>query len=129
MNDDVSRVDRVDPFIGTGGTGHTSPGAKLPFGMIYLAPMNQAPSAKWDYCAGYQRQDGSFWGIAHTAVSGAGIRLGMDLAVSPIREIGRLEAEAASPGYYSATVMEDIAIIEARERTYRAYEERCVCLA
>ena len=28
----------VDPFIGTGGHGHTFPGATLPFGMVQLSP-------------------------------------------------------------------------------------------
>jgi hypothetical protein len=29
-----SPVDYVDPFIGTGGHGHTFPGATVPFGMV-----------------------------------------------------------------------------------------------
>jgi putative alpha-1,2-mannosidase len=28
----------VNPFIGTGGHGHTFPGATLPFGMVQLSP-------------------------------------------------------------------------------------------
>ncbi len=28
----------VDPFIGTGGHGHTFPGAMVPFGMVQLSP-------------------------------------------------------------------------------------------
>ena len=28
----------VDPFIGTGGHGHTYPGATMPFGMMQLSP-------------------------------------------------------------------------------------------
>jgi len=28
----------VDPFIGTGGEGHTYPGATVPFGMVQLSP-------------------------------------------------------------------------------------------
>ena len=28
----------VDPFIGTGGHGHTYPGAVVPFGMVQLSP-------------------------------------------------------------------------------------------
>ena len=31
-------VDDVDPFIGTGGEGHTYPGATVPFGMVQLSP-------------------------------------------------------------------------------------------
>ena len=33
-----SNVDLVDPFIGTGGHGHTFPGATMPFGMVQLSP-------------------------------------------------------------------------------------------
>ena len=28
----------VNPFVGTGGHGHTFPGATLPFGMVQLSP-------------------------------------------------------------------------------------------
>ena len=28
----------VDPFIGTGGHGHTFPGATVPFGMVQISP-------------------------------------------------------------------------------------------
>ena len=31
-------TDYVDPFIGTGGHGHTYPGASTPFGMVQLSP-------------------------------------------------------------------------------------------
>src|SRR5574337_1390075 len=32
---------QVDPMIGTGGNGHTFPGATVPFGMIQLSPDHQ----------------------------------------------------------------------------------------
>jgi len=35
----------ADPFIGTGGHGHTFPGAVVPFGMVQLSPDN--PSKGW----------------------------------------------------------------------------------
>ena len=31
-------TDYVNPFIGTGGHGHTYPGASAPFGMVQLSP-------------------------------------------------------------------------------------------
>jgi len=34
----VDVLDFVDPFIGTGGHGHTFPGATVPFGMVQLSP-------------------------------------------------------------------------------------------
>ena len=33
-----SLIKFVDPFIGTGGHGHTYPGASMPFGMMQLSP-------------------------------------------------------------------------------------------
>ena len=89
----------VDPFIGTAGTGHTTPGAKYPFGMIYLAPMSRR-TADWTHTAGYQHRDRTFVGLAHTAVSGTGIRLGLDFVVSPCDASTRIVSERASPGYY-----------------------------
>ena len=41
----------VDPFIGTGGHGHTFPGATLPFGMVQLSPDTRLSG--WDGCSGY----------------------------------------------------------------------------
>ena len=36
----------VDPFIGTGGHGHTYPGASVPFGMVQLSPDSRLTG--WD---------------------------------------------------------------------------------
>ena len=41
----------VDPFLGTGGHGHTYPGAAYPFGMVQLSPDNGTEG--WDWCSGY----------------------------------------------------------------------------
>jgi putative alpha-1,2-mannosidase len=41
----------VDPFIGTGGHGHTFPGATLPFGLVQLSPDTRLDG--WDGCGGY----------------------------------------------------------------------------
>ena len=41
----------VDPFVGTQGTGHTFPGACVPFGMIQTSPVTGAVG--WDYCSEY----------------------------------------------------------------------------
>lgn len=38
----------VDPFIGTGGHGHTFPGATAPFGMVQLSPDTRLEG--WDGC-------------------------------------------------------------------------------
>jgi putative alpha-1,2-mannosidase len=41
----------VDPFVGTGGHGHTFPGATRPFGMVQLSPDTRLSG--WDGCSGY----------------------------------------------------------------------------
>ena len=45
----------VDPFIGTGGHGHTYPGATTPFGMVQPSPDNGTPG--WDWTSGYHYSD------------------------------------------------------------------------
>lgn len=41
--------DYVDPFVGTAGTGHTFPGACVPFGMIQASP--DTGNGDWDHCS------------------------------------------------------------------------------
>ncbi|WP_454830835.1 GH92 family glycosyl hydrolase [Pseudoxanthomonas wuyuanensis] len=106
----------VDVFIGTGGHGHTFPGATLPFGMVQLSP--DTNNTTWDGCSGYHESDGSIMGFSHTHLSGTGIGDMLDFLVVPrtgeVRlQPGSLDApesgyrsrydhadEAASPGYY-----------------------------
>ncbi|RYY46348.1 MAG: hypothetical protein EOO06_14730, partial [Chitinophagaceae bacterium] len=45
----------VNPFIGTGGHGHTYPGASMPFGMMQLSPDTRLEG--WDGCGGYHYSD------------------------------------------------------------------------
>ena len=61
----------VNPFIGTGGHGHTYPGAVVPFGMVQLSPDNG--TAGWDWCSGYNYADSIIIGFSHTHLSGTGI--------------------------------------------------------
>ena len=44
-------VQYVDPMIGTGGHGHTYPGAVLPHGMVQLSPDTRLEG--WAGCSGY----------------------------------------------------------------------------
>ena len=44
-------TDFVNPFIGTGGHGHTYPGAVVPNGMIQPSPDTRI--YQWDACSGY----------------------------------------------------------------------------
>lgn len=106
----------VDVFIGTGGHGHTFPGATLPFGMVQLSP--DTYNADWDACSGYHADDGSIMGFSHTHLSGTGIGDMLDFLVVPATGPVKLQPgtrenpeagyrsrydhadEAASPGYY-----------------------------
>lgn len=60
----------VNPFIGTGGHGHTHPGAMLPHGMIQPGPDTRIDG--WDSCSGYYYEDSTINGFAHTRLSGTG---------------------------------------------------------
>ena len=71
----------VDIFIGTGGHGHTYPGATRPFGMVQLSP--DTYNADWDACSGYHLGDGSIMGFSHTHLSGTGASDMLDLLLMP----------------------------------------------
>ncbi len=109
--------DLVDPFIGTGGHGHTYPGAARPFGMVQLGP--DTDNARWDACSGYHHDDRSILGFSHTHLSGTGVGDLLDVLVVPrvgpvVLDPGSLAKpegsyrqrfshadERASPGYYA----------------------------
>ena len=65
-----SPVESVDPFIGTAGTGHTFPGACVPFGMVQLSP--DTKTTGWEHCSGYHFDDSTIQGFSHTHLSGTG---------------------------------------------------------
>jgi predicted alpha-1,2-mannosidase len=107
----------VDPFIGTGGFGHTYPGASLPFGMVQLSPDTR--TSGWENCSGYHASNPTIIGFSHTHLSGTGATdLGDILfmpTTGPLRVIAgeetdpeggyrstyRHDTERASPGYYA----------------------------
>ncbi len=71
----------VDVFVGTGGHGHTYPGASMPFGMVQLSP--DTNDAGWDASSGYHQADGSIMGFSHTHLSGTGAADMLDVLVMP----------------------------------------------
>ncbi|HLI17613.1 MAG TPA: GH92 family glycosyl hydrolase [Rhodanobacteraceae bacterium] len=75
----VSRY--VDVFVGTGGHGHTYPGATVPWGMVQLSP--DTNNYGWDACSGYHQHDGSIMGFSHTHLSGTGGADMLDVLVMP----------------------------------------------
>ena len=64
-------VNHIDPFIGTGGHGHTHPAATAPFGMVQIGPDTRREG--WDGCSGYHFTDSTVWGFSHTHLSGTGV--------------------------------------------------------
>jgi len=84
----------VDPFIGTGGHGHTYPGVTVPFGMLQVSPDNGISS--WDWCSGYHYSDSIVSGFSHLHLSGTGIGDLADILFMPTNKKLDLTAKAAS---------------------------------
>ena len=106
-------VGYVDPFIGTGGDGHTFPGAAMPGGLVQLSPDSGKQGGDW--CAGYHYSDTEIAGFSHTHLSGTGIGDLCDILVTPTQAGAEMpgsvvspfshEKERASPGYYSVDLL------------------------
>jgi predicted alpha-1,2-mannosidase len=93
----------VDPFIGTGGHGHTFPGATVPFGMVQFSPDTRMND--WDGCSGYHTTDHTILGFSTTHLSGTGCSDYGDFRFMPI--VGEVktdkgEEENTASGYRSA---------------------------
>ena len=71
VNDGVSKKFNVNVFTGTGGHGHTFPGATAPFGMVQLSPDTRLDG--WDGCGGYHYSDNIIYGFTHTHLQGTGV--------------------------------------------------------
>ncbi len=115
-------VDFVNPFIGTGGQGHTFPGATVPFGMVQLSPDTRLEG--WNGDSGYYNSDSVIYGFSHTHLSGTGISDYGDIMLMPTSgkyylnsgyKTGtdngyasrfRKNTEKASPGYYSVKLID-----------------------
>src|ERR1051325_1497276 len=87
----------VDPMIGTGGHGHTFPGAVVPFGMVQLSPDTRIDGS-WDGCSGYHYSDSIIYGFSHTHLSGTGIPDYGDVMLMPLS--GK---NAFTPAEYSSS--------------------------
>ena len=72
----------VNPFIGTGGHGHTFPGATTPFGMVQLSPDTRIDGS-WDGCSGYHFSDDVIYGFSHTHLNGTGVSDFGDIMLMP----------------------------------------------
>lgn len=112
----------VDPFIGTGGHGHTFPGATVPFGMVQFSPDTRMND--WDGCSGYHTSDHTILGFSTTHLSGTGCSDYGDFRFMPVvgevifdkgdedntatgyRSAFQHENEEAQAGYY-AVLLDD----------------------
>lgn len=124
----------VNPFIGTGGHGHTFPGATVPFGFVQLSPDTRVDN--WDGSGGYHYSDNIIYGFSHTHLSGTGIPDYADILFAPyvsekdfylasplVTEIGYAskfshENEKSEAGYYSV-LLEDENILAEMTATKR----------
>ena len=119
-------IDAVDPMIGTGGEGHTFPGATAPFGMVQLSPDTDTGCelrACYSHAAGYRYEDPTIQGFSHTHFSGAGHSDLGDVLVMPqagaavqldpgdpkvansgYRSRFDHASEVVHPGYYAVTL-------------------------
>lgn len=108
----ISPFEAVNPFIGTGGHGHTYPGATSPFGMVQLSPDTRLEG--WDGCGGYHYSDSMMYGFSHTHLQGTGVADYCDILFMPTnnrlkvadqwndayKSRFRHDTEEAHPGYY-----------------------------
>lgn len=96
----------VNPFVGTGGHGHTFPGATRPHSMVQLSPDTHLLG--WDASSGYHSEDSLIYAFSHTHLSGTGIGDLGDVALLPYSGNDTLPvasflktSERATPGYYA----------------------------
>jgi predicted alpha-1,2-mannosidase len=117
LNSQTDYAARVNPFIGTGGTGHTFPGAVLPFGMVQLSPDTRIDGS-WEGCSGYYYPDSVIYGFSHTHLSGTGVSDYGDILLMPTTGEASLKnkdysshfshlKEKATPGFYQVHLDDD----------------------
>ena len=109
----------VDPFVGTTATGHTTPAAAYPFGMVQAGPTTG--TITWQYCSGYRYEDKAVSGYALTALSGTGfceynelqvLPFSGDVRKLPMTSVIDKTTEKAEPGYYAVKESEDGVSVE-----------------
>ena len=124
----VSVLELVDPFIGTSGSGHTSPAAACPFGAVQAGP--DTGNGAWAYCGGYRYEDRAIEWFSQDHLTGTGRGDQGDLGLMPFSSddpgegTPRAEydkaSETASPGYYAVTLRKDGIRVEATAAPHAA---------
>jgi len=114
----------VNPFIGTGGHGHTFPGACVPNGLVQLSPDTRPDGyMDWDGCGGYHHSDSIIYGFSHTHLSGTGVADLCDVLLMPMsgaastdplvyRSSFQHKNETAHAGYYRVWLDEEKTLAE-----------------
>ena len=121
LQKETDYIDKVNPFIGTGGHGHTYPGTSAPFGMVQLSPDTRLKG--WDGCSGYHYSDSIIYGFSHTHLSGTGVADYCDILFMPVARDVSIKSynykskfshndEKAKPGYYSVFLPDNNVFIE-----------------
>ena len=131
-------ADEANLFVGTAGSGHTTPAACRPFASVQAGP--DTGVLDWKYCSGYQYGDTSLFGFSSSHISGSGCAdLGDVLLLPFTREFGAprrkfdmdKSSERAVPGYYSVKLPGEGVLAEMtatpRVALYRfSYPERAI---
>ena len=111
--------DLVNPFIGTGGHGHTFPGACVPNGLVQLSPDTRPDGYNdWDGCGGYHYSDSLIYGFSHAHLSGTGVADLCDVLLMPMSDEVSTDpnsyssrfthaSESANAGYYRVYLLDD----------------------
>jgi predicted alpha-1,2-mannosidase len=136
--------EHADPLVGTGGEGHTFPGAVAPFGMVQLSPDTDTGCEIrqcYGHAAGYRYGDPTIQGFSLTHFSGAGHSDLGDFLIAPVsgdtvplepgdpkrpgsgyRSRFRHADEIARPGYYAVTLQDQAVRAEMTAGTRIAVE-------
>ena len=112
----------VDPFIGTAGTGHTTPAACVPFGLVQAGP--DTGNGDWAHCSGYSYGDKTICGFSQTHLNGTGCPDLGDVRILPFTGQTvpeRVEydkaTERAAPGSYEVVLSGGVKVeVSATER-------------
>ena len=116
----------VRPEIGSGGDGHTFPGAAYPFGLVQPSP--DTGREGYRYCAGYRYEDDRILGFSQTHLSGTGCGDLGDVRIMPfagepspgVSSAFRKETQTCAPGYYAVTLDDCDVRVEATAAAHTA---------
>lgn len=130
----------VNPFIGTAATGHTFPGATVPFGLVQPSPVTGAVG--WQYCSEYLHSDSKIFGFTQTHLNGTGccdlgniLLMPSDARMNAARDTtgvaqsnerlnaygSRKAGEVARPGYYTVELPDAGAKVQITATPHVAY--------